>query len=63
MLISITEDIKSVSEFKKNTHQKTTNLEILLSEAEHEVKRGFTRSARKFLKEFKKCKCLVKYKL
>lgn len=88
MSISITEDIKSVSEFKKNTRQifeqihrtgrplivtvngkpdvilldaevfekklKAMNLEILLSDAEHEVKRGFTRPARKFLREFKK---------
>jgi hypothetical protein len=32
---------------------KTANMRILLSEAELEVKKGLTRPARSFLKEFK----------
>jgi len=87
MSVSITEDIKSVSDLKKKTHEifkqmhctgrpiivtvngkpdavlldakvferklKTLNLGILLAEAETDVKKGRTRSARDFLKELK----------
>ncbi len=87
MSVSLTEDIKSVSDLKKSTHRifeqihrtgrpivvtvngkpdvvlldaeifekrlKITNLGILLSEAELEVKKGATRPAKHFLKELK----------
>lgn len=87
MSVSITEDIKSVSDLKKKTHEifkqmhrtgrpiivtvngkpdavlldakvferklKALNLGILLAEAKTEVKKGRTRPARNFLKEFK----------
>ncbi len=87
MTLSITEDIKSVSDLKKKTSEifkqmhrtgrpiivtvngkpdavlldvevfekklKSLNLAALLAEAETEVKKGRTRPARDFLKEFK----------
>ena len=85
MSISITDDIKSVSDLKRSAHEifkqihhtgrpvvitvngkpdvvlfdvevferklKALNLELLLSEAEDEVKKGHTRPARDFLKD------------
>ncbi len=87
MPISISEDIKPVSELKKRTRQvfeqihrtgrpvvvtvngkpdivlldaavfekrlKAMNLGVFLSEAENEAKKGLTRPAKDFLKEFK----------
>lgn len=88
MPLSITEDIKTVSDLKKKTNEifkqmhhtgrpiiitvngkpdavlldvevfekkiKAMNLGIMLAEAEKDVKKGNTRSARTFLREFKK---------
>jgi len=88
MSLSITEDIKSVSDLKKKTHEifeqahhtgrpvivtvngkpdmvlldaavfekklKILNLGMLLSEAEADIKKKYTRPARGFLKELKR---------
>jgi hypothetical protein len=56
MSLSLTEDIKSVSEFKKRIREVALNLRALLAAGESDIATGHTRSARAAVRALRRAK-------